>query len=102
MDAEKLKAFVAEIGNLNASFLGNRSFSPGSEGARTTQGDMLYTLKKNTAAFAEECSKSAPKKTKIEEMAAQVEGGLQGLNAVGVIGDPELDRLIDQLHDLKS
>jgi hypothetical protein len=102
MDAEKLRTFVNEIGGLKARYPGVGVNVADADGARTTQDDMLYTLKKNVVSFAEECTKSAPKKTKVQELGAQVEGGLRGLNAVGVISDPELGRLSDLLQDLKS
>lgn len=102
MDAEKLKNFVMEISNIKTTVLGSEISSAGFAGTSSSSDDMLHTLKSNVAAFASEYTKTAPKKTTLEELAAQIEGGLHGLQSVGAIDDNKFDQLISRLHDLKS
>lgn len=61
---------------------------------------MLETVKRNVLKFATEYSKPAPNNATLSELAAQVEGGLQGLRAISTIDDKKFDELIDELHSL--
>ncbi len=69
-------------------------------GATTSANDIIYILKKDTAALNEEYNNQEPDVMKISELSRRIEGSLMTLEALSVINHSLTVELIEELHDL--
>lgn len=107
VDDIRLKTLIDEIMNINAPILnvfgtgmpGNAGISESQEGAINSGMDVTWQLKQKAIAFGEACRHNLPKQD-IIKLANDVEGELLGEQLVNVLNEKQVNRLIDELHEI--
>jgi hypothetical protein len=99
---DRLNKFAQQIMNLDANVPGTGISSAGMAGAASPRQHALDDLKRKTLEFVAEHRKRNPDKSKLNELAGEIEGNLLGINSLQVIDDNQLDKIVNDLHLLKS
>lgn len=100
MSDTSIKQFTEEIMALSTGVWGLGDGSAGILGSSGHIEGLLPELRKNTIELGRELSQQTPDQAKLEELSSAIEGHLETIRVMGLMGEDKCDHLLDELHDL--
>lgn len=95
-----LNRFVEKVMRINAGYAGMGGASAAIIGASSTNDEVIHHLRKNTIAFASECSKPATDQKHLKQLAGQLQGSFFSLKLVNAISEERFNELSSELDAL--